>query len=259
MRIGTYQFTIANDLQKNLTHIKKAIEEASHKGVKLLILPECALTGYPNPESCPINEIDFKQVEFAFDEIGNLTTENDLYIVAGSAEYSEGKYYNSAFLAKPKQKPTLLYRKGALWGWDADNFSPGEDNGGVFEIDGIRIGVRICFEVRFPEYFRELYRENVDCAVVMFCDNSESDMPERYDLIKSHLKTRAVENVFPIVCANNCAESQTAPTAVFDQDGNVLLEAPRHIEQLLVYEFEKNTELSFGARGRKVISNLLVK
>lgn len=259
MRIGLYQFNVSSNLSENMAHIRTAVNEATQNSVELLVLPECALTGYPHADKFAIQEIDFYEVEHALNVLEKLAADNNVYIMVGTAEQSEDKYYNSAVLVMPGNNASAIYRKRALWGWDADNFSPGEDNEGVFEINGVRIGVRICFEVRFPEYFRELYRENVDCSVVMFCDNSENDMPERYDLIKSHLKTRAVENVFPIVCVNNCAESQTAPTAVFDQDGTVLLEAPRHIEQLLVYEFEKNAELSFGARGRKMISDLLVK
>lgn len=49
---------------------------------------------------------------------------------------------------------TSHYDKRALWGWDKDNFTPGE-GGGIIEYGDIKIGIRICFEVRFPEYFRE--------------------------------------------------------------------------------------------------------
>ncbi|MPN38492.1 hypothetical protein SDC9_186016 [bioreactor metagenome] len=80
---------------------------------------------------------------------------------------------------------------------------------------------------------------------------------ERYDLIKSHLRTRAVENVFPVLSVNSSVASQTAPTAVIDPDGTVVSELPRHMEQLLIYELKKQTEESFGARGRRSISDKL--
>lgn len=61
--------------------------------------------------------------------------------------------------------------------------------------DDFKIGVRICFEVRFPEYFRELYKADTDFNVVIFYDVANKDDIERYELIKAHLKTRDVENI----------------------------------------------------------------
>ena len=258
MRIGVYQFTVVNNLCENMIHINSAITEAARNGVELLFLPECALTGYPK-ESNTIKEIDFQELKRAIINLEKFATESDLFIVAGTAEYSEGKYYNSAVLVIPGRKTEAIYRKRALWGWDADNFSLGEIDDGVIELNGFRIGVRICFEVRFPEYFRELYRKNVDCAVVLFSDTLEEDSLERYDLIKSHLKTRAIENVIPVLSVNSAAKNQTAPTAAIDQNGAVVSELPRHEEALLIFELEKATQNSFGAKGRKYISDLLTK
>lgn len=258
MRVGIYQFAMADSLRENMTHIQSAVTEAARKGVDLLVLPECAITGYPQAEPFTIREIDFHEVEYTRYDLEKLATDNDLCILAGTAENAEGKYYNCAVLATPGKKAVTLYRKRALWGWDIENFSPGEIDEGVFEINGFRIGVRICFEVRFPEYFRELYRKNVDCVIVMFSDTSEEDSMERYDLIKSHLKTRTVENILPFVSVNNAATYQTAPTAVIDHDGIVVSELPRHEERLLVYDLEKPTDISFGAKGRKHISDKIV-
>ncbi|MEA4938151.1 MAG: carbon-nitrogen hydrolase family protein [Christensenella sp.] len=257
MKVGLFQFVMTDHPIENMTRIRAAVIEAAQQDVELLLLPECALTGYPKADPHTIQMIDFQEAEHVLGELERLATEYALSIVAGTAEFLEGKYYNNAVLAKPGQKAHVIYRKRALWGWDADNFSPGDMEDGVFEIDGFRIGVRICFEVRFPEYFRELYRKKTDCAVVLFCDTSEEDSMERYDLIKSHLRTRAVENVFPVLSVNSSVASQTAPTAVIDPDGTVVSELPRHMEQLLLYELKKQTEESFGARGRRYISDKL--
>lgn len=242
-----------------MLHIKVAAEEATLNGVELLVLPECALSGYPQTSPFTINEIDFQKVVLAKKELEQLATDNHLCILTGTAECAEGKYYNSAILAMPGKETYTVYRKRALWGWDAENFSSGDMDEGVFKVNGFRIGVRICFEVRFPEYFRELYRKNVDCAVIIFNDTSEADAIERYDLIKAHLRTRAVENVFPVISVNSSAINQTAPSAVIDKDGRVILESIPHTEQLLVYDLKKSTEDSFGAKGRRQISETLAR
>jgi omega-amidase len=127
---------------------------------------------------------------------------------------------------------------------------------GIFEIAGISVGVRICFEVRFPEYFRELYARKTDLNVVLFYDVSDADDTGRYDLIKGHLQTRAVENVSTIVSVDSIHPYQTAPTAVFGKSGQILKECTRNQPELLIYDFEK-TEDDFGEMGRRTISDTL--
>lgn len=100
---------------------------------------------------------------------------------------------------------------------------------GILNIDDFKIGVRICFEVRFPEYFRELYKADTDFNVVIFYDVANKDDIERYELIKAHLKTRAVENISTIISVNTISPYQTAPTAVFDSSGKVIIELTRNI------------------------------
>ena len=102
-----------------------------------------------------------------------------------------------------------------MLGWDRDNFYPGNQTG-VFEVDGIKIGIRICFEIRFPEYYRELYRENTDLNIVMFYDKSDNNDIARYDLIKAHIRTRAVENVCHTLAVNTAGPYQTALQFMID-------------------------------------------
>ena len=79
---------------------------------------------------------------------------------------------------------------GLFWryGWDNDNFESGNKQG-IFEIQGIKIGIRICFEIRFPEYFRELYKERTDINIVLFYDVSDYENIQRYEMIKGHIES----------------------------------------------------------------------
>ena len=117
--------------------------------------------------------------------------------------------------------------------------------------------IRICFEVRFPEYFRELYREATDLNLILFYDVSESDDEDRHEMIKGHIQTRAVENVCPIMSCNTSTKYQTAPTILFDRSGRVLADIPKEIEGLLYYDLESDS-LNFGEQGRKEISDSLI-
>ena len=125
-------------------------------------------------------------------------------------------------------------------------------------MDGIVFGIRICFEIRFPEFFRELYKKNTDVNVILFYDVSDADDKERYSKIRGHLQTRAVENVTTTISVNVTSLFQTAPTMVFGKSGQCIRECVRNESELFIYDFEK-TMKDFGENGRASISDLLLR
>jgi predicted amidohydrolase len=248
MRVGVFQFRGSDSLSENHEAIIRAIISASQNKVRLLVFQECAACGYPPVETPAANKIDFDVLNSYFQEIKQLARENSMYIVLGTIRKQSSKYYNSVQLIDPNGDVIGNYDKRALWGWDLDNFTKGVSMG-IYQIDDIKVGFRICFEVRFPEYFRELFKSEVPLCFVSFCDTSEGDSPERYNIIKSHLVTRAVENVMTIISVNSISKYQTAPTAVIDPNGHILSEAPRNQEYLIVYDYN-TPEMDYGSKGR---------
>jgi predicted amidohydrolase len=73
--------------------------------------------------------------------------------------------------------------------------------------------------------------------------------PNRYELMKAHLVTRAVENAMYVISANSISGYQTAPTCLVDPDGVVLASAPLDEEYLLAFECE-SLKSDFGRNGR---------
>lgn len=256
MKIGAYQFAVTSNIHQNLQTMESAIAQASKEHIQLLVFPECALTGYPPRDMAYSASADFEALDSCCIRLQELSEAHNIHLVVGSITRDLGRYFNSAIVFTPHGQKHV-YHKRALWGWDRDNFTPGKAPG-IVEIDGFRIGVRICFEVRFPEYFRELYRAETDLNVILFYDVSDYDDAERYNLIKSHIRTRAVENVCHTLTVDTIRPYQTAPTALFDRSGCVVTELPRNSEGLMVCELEKK-ELDFGERGRKEISDFLTK
>ena len=252
MKIGAYQFAVTGDIRQNIERMEKAIQAAARQNVRLLVFPECALTGMP-PINVPAPEaVDFDAAAECLNRLQSLARKHYIYLLVGSVLKERGVFYNGLVFLAPGNKTYAPYYKRALWGWDKDNFTAGK-NDGIYPVDDLRIGARICFEVRFPEYFRELFRAETDLNIVDFADTAGEDDIERYELIKAHLRTRAVENVCPILAVNDISPFQTAPTAYIDENGRITDELPRNVENLLVYDFSIPS-LSFGAQGRKTIS-----
>ena len=255
MKMGAYQFAVSDEIGKNFEVIKKAIITAVQNDIKLLIFPECALTGYPPRDILNCSMIKFDALEQVYEQLQKLVDDNEIYIIVGTIYKENNRYYNSAFVFVPHGE-RVKYDKRALWGWDKENFDCGNANG-IFKIDDWKIGIRICYEVRYPEYFRELYKENTDLNIILFYDVLDSNDTQRYDMIKSHIQTRAVENVTYTLTVNTIHPYQTAPTLLYDRSGRLLCEAERNAEKLMVFALEK-AELDFGEKGRKEISDGLL-
>jgi predicted amidohydrolase len=248
LKIGAFQFAACESIAKNLTAIQRGMERAAEEKVRLLLTQECALCGYPPIEVPSVQAIDPISLAEAYQEIMELARELHMYVALGTVTFQDADTFNSIRMIDPGDKNLEPYHKRALWGWDQDSFHPGNETG-IYNIDGIKIGVRICFEVRFPEYFRELFLEEVDLALVSFADGGQDEQKGRFYTIQSHLISRAAENVMYIASANSTSQQQWAPTCIIDPDGNVIGIAPLNEEYLLTAEIEI-TEPGFGRRGR---------
>ena len=254
MRLAAYQFAVTGDLKKNTDKIKEAVKKAAEQKADLIAFPECALSGYPPTDIASSKDFDVEALPAVLKELQEMSDEYNINILAGSIDFDE-KYLNRAFLIAPG-KDQRHYDKRALYGYDSENFERGNTEG-IFEIGDLKVGVRICFEVRFPEYFRELYKANTDLDIVIFYAVSDFDDTEKYDVMKSHLISRAAENVTPILSVNAITPFQSCPTAFINASGRVLAETKRNTEELLIFDFEK-TELNFGEIGRKRESDALL-
>ena len=256
MRIGAYQFAVSGRMKENRNHILDAVARAAEAGVELLIFPECAVTGYPPLAISSPAEIDESLKNEIHTRVQEAAVRNRMHIILGTIVRKENAFRNAALVFSPDGTVTE-YDKHALWGWDQENFAPG-DRDGILRIGPLKAGIRICFEVRFPEYFRELFIAGTDLNIILFHDVSDYANPDRYALIRGHVQTRAVENACPVFTVNATSPYQTAPTVLFDASGRVLCEAEPGRDSLLVYDFEKK-EPDFGELGRKTLSAGLLK
>jgi predicted amidohydrolase len=177
-----------------------------------------------------------------------------MFVVLGLMTFTRVGAQNSVRLVSPNGRARKAYHKRALYGWDENHFTPGEGPGAIHVVDGMRLGLRVCYEARFPEYFRELFRQQADLVGVSFADVRGTS--NKYDVMRSHLVSRAAENGMYVLSANSCSSEQGAPTALIDPDGLVMEEAPRNQEALITGVIEKG-DVPFGRRGRILHSNSL--
>ncbi|MBO4783643.1 MAG: carbon-nitrogen hydrolase family protein, partial [Lachnospiraceae bacterium] len=147
MRLAAYQFDVMGDVKKNTEKIKNAVLKAAENKADFIAFPECAISGYPPTDLASSKDFDYEALPEVLKELQELSDKHNITILVGSIAFVE-KYVNRAFLIAPK-RDIKHYDKRALYGWDSENFERGNTDG-IFEINGLKVGVRICFEARFP-------------------------------------------------------------------------------------------------------------
>ena len=193
------------DKERNLARCLDFIREAAGNGARLIVFPECALTGYAFSsleEALPV----FEPVPGPCTmEITGVCRELNVYVVAGLLEIEGDRYYNTAVLLGPGG---LLgkYRKIHLPYLGIDRFLNGGDSvPAVYETSVGRIGIGICYDAMFPEHARILALQGADIFVL------PTNWPQQREFIPEHvIPARAVENRMFIVAVNRIGEERGA-------------------------------------------------
>ncbi len=73
MRIGAYQFAVGSSITDNFYAVCKGIEDAASQNIRLLVFPECALTGYPPRDIKSAVDVNFEELDVAYREIEKMS------------------------------------------------------------------------------------------------------------------------------------------------------------------------------------------
>lgn len=159
-----------NEMVKNVSYIKKKIEELSTKGNDLIVFPEMSITNFFEHGSNS-RQTYWKKGSLPLDdplisEIVTCVKQNNCYTVVGFSERSDyvGKMYNSAVLIGPEGIIGVT-RKIHFPGLEKLYFSPGEDIP-IHQTPIGKIGIGICYDCFFPEYLRALALQGADIIVM---------------------------------------------------------------------------------------------
>ena len=186
MKIGLVQY---NPLWESKEENKKKITALIKRDVKkssLLIFPEMTLTGFtmmPEKFSEAIKGDSFKF-------FAGIALKHKVFVAAGIIEENNGKYFNSLILLNPDGKLISSYRKIHPFSYSTEDkhYKKGKEVK-IAGINKLKIGLSICYDLRFPELFRFYAKERVHLIIVI------ANWPDtRIEHWKTLLKARAIEN-----------------------------------------------------------------
>lgn len=232
-KIAVCQMNVVDDKELNLDKATKMICEASNNGAEMVVLPEMF--------NCPYDTNKFLAYAESMDSsislksVSNAAADNGVYLVAGSIpELLDGKLYNSSFIFDMKGKVINIHRKMHLFDINVPNeitFKESEvitagNNITVLETDLAKIGVAICYDMRFPELFRLMTIKGAELVVVPGAFNKTTG-PAHWE---TTIRARAIDNQTYMAVASPSQNIGMAYIAyghsmVVDPWGNIIAQA----------------------------------
>ncbi len=219
MKIGLVQYSPQwENTEANIVKINNLIE-ARDKDYDILIFPEMTLTGFTMKSAEYAEEIDGISTSYFI----ALAQKLKKHIFAGIIENDEGKIFNSLVHFDDKGLITARYRKVHPYSnaGEDKSYSAGRETV-ITKIDNSRVGLTICYDLRFPELYRLYCKEGIDILI-----NIASWPVPRIDHWRTLLKARAIENQCFMVGVNRTGNDPKNEyngfSSINDPLGNLIL------------------------------------
>lgn len=223
--------------ERNLERMEERLREASSAGARIVVFPECAVTGYcfeSAAEAAPFAEpVPGPSIE----RMAEACRGTDSFTVFGLLESHAGRIYNACVLVGPGG---LIgkYRKVHIPWIGADTFtSPGDLPFAAFEAGPVRVGMHICYDGSFPESARVLALEGADLIAL------PTNWPRGAECTASCvINARALENHVYFMAVNRVGTERgfrfIGRSRICHPTGDTLAEAPGEGEHVLYAEVD---------------------
>ena len=204
IKIAAIQMASGPSVAANLSEAERLIELAANQGAKLVVLPEYfAIMGMKETDKVAVREQEGKGPIQTF--LSKIAKEHGIWLIGGSVPMVSNfpnKVRNSCLVYDDKGKQVARYDKIHLFGLDLGNEHYHEENtiesGNDIQVVDTpfgKIGLSICYDLRFPELYRAMGEVNIIVIPAAFTETTG----------KAHWETlvraRAIENLSYVIAA----------------------------------------------------------
>ena len=201
----------------------------AHKGkADIIHFPECALSSYVGTDFPNFEGYNWQMLVEETKKIMALAGKLGLWVVLGSTHQltPPNKPHNSLYLINPEGKIVDRYDKRFCTKGDLHHYTPGNKFVN-FTINGVKCSLLICFDLRFPELYRELYKQGVNCILQSFYNARQKQPTVHKYIMRQTMQCRAATNYFWISMANPSGYYSPYPSCFIAPDGKII----RHLRQ----------------------------
>ncbi|CAN5331481.1 carbon-nitrogen hydrolase family protein [soil metagenome] len=237
LRVAAVQMRAIGDLAANLERVRLLVGEAAAAGARLVVLPECfSFLGHGEGDKMQAAEV-LDGNGRVVTALANLCTQHDLWIIGGGTpETVPGdptRAYNTAIVVDPSGALVRTYRKVHLFDVDIPGGATLRESDGtvagsdleVVDIDGVAVGLSICYDLRFPELYRTLVDRGAQVVVIPAAFTAYTGAAHWHVLMRA----RAIENQVWIIApaqwgAHNAKRESYGHSLIVDPWGTVVAE-----------------------------------
>jgi predicted amidohydrolase len=178
MHVAVVQLNSQEDLEGNLARVRRWVGEAAKSGARLVALPEnFAFMGEEARKREIAERIDGSPPGPILGALGEAASQHGVWIIGGGMPERSGdatRPFNASVLIDPRGAVAAVYRKVHLFDVSLpDGTSLRESTATsagaeavTAEVDGVRFGMSICYDVRFPELYRKLVDQGARVVTV---------------------------------------------------------------------------------------------
>ena len=231
------QMTSKPDLDKNLVEAEELIELAVRQGAELVSLPEnFAFLGQEEDKIALASEIAQKSTKF----LKKMAQRFQIYLLGGGypvpVTEDNSKVYNTAILIDPNGKELASYQKVHLFDVDVPDGNTYCESRTVMAGNSLpeiyyseqlgNLGLSICYDVRFPEFYRHLSQKGADVLFIPAAFTAYTGK-DHWQIL---LQARAIENtcyaIAPAQTGNHYERRYTHGHAmIIDPWGTIIADA----------------------------------
>ena len=226
MNIALAQHHATPDKAANLERAVKLIEDASRLGCGLLVLPE---TDMALPQEVVPAEAAEPLTGPYVSRLRAAAKANRIAVVSGVLESIAGETHrasNTAVYIREDGEPIGVYRKNHLYdafgGGESKLFVPGAEPTQTFDAGWARVGLMVCYDLRFPEVTRKLALEGAEVVIAPSAWVAGPLKEEHWMLLT---RARALENTVYVLAANMTGGKNSGRSVAVDPMGVVVADA----------------------------------
>ncbi|HYJ67971.1 MAG TPA: carbon-nitrogen hydrolase family protein [Nocardioidaceae bacterium] len=224
MRVALIQLEASTDSERNRDAVRKRLDGLDGAGLDLVVLPEGSMHDFGPPDhdlSAAAEPLDGPYVEMLTDQARHLGATVIGHIF--ERHESGGRPYNTTIVIGPDGAIRTAYRKVHLYdsfGYvESDRLSAGPIETVTVDVDGFRIGLLTCYDLRFPEFARLLVDRGADVFAVPTAWVSGQLKEDHWETL---LRARAIENTVYALGAAQCGRAYAGRSMVVDPMGIVV-------------------------------------
>jgi predicted amidohydrolase len=228
MKIAVVQFKASTNKDSNLKKILDYISKAANNKAELVAFPEFMMF-YTDSSQSPKQLASMAESinDNFINSIANAAKENRIQVVGSFYEKSDKKnhVYDTSFVIDKSGKVVSTYRKihlyDALGFRESDKMTPGSKIAKPVKTSIGRVGMMICYDLRFPEMSRMLASSGSEVLVVPSAW-VKGEMKEEHWLTLN--KTRAIENGCYVIAPDHVGNIYCGRSVVVNPYGKILLD-----------------------------------